>query len=170
MEAPEDLARLCRAEWPRLVGALSLWTGDRGVAEELAQETLIRVCQRWSKVRTLDQPSGWAHRVALNLARSWARRQRVARRAQARLEHGHPALDAPDTGEVLAVRAALGRLPERQRAAVVLRYLLDLSVHDTAAVLGCGPNTVKTLCLRARRSLQRMGLGEGLSAEASDAR
>jgi len=37
MEAPEEFARLCRAEWPRLVGALTLWTGDRGLAEELAK-------------------------------------------------------------------------------------------------------------------------------------
>jgi len=157
MEAPEELVRLCRAEWPRLVGALSLWTGDRGVAEELAQETLVRVCQHWERVRDLERPGAWAHRVALNLARSEGRRRRVARRIQPRLA-ARVSLAAPDMADVLAVRAAIAELPERERDAVVLRHFLDLSVDETAAAMGCPANTVKTLTRRALRRLAGSGL------------
>ena len=157
MEAPEELTRLCRAEWPRLVGALSLWTGDRATAEELAQETLIRLCQHWERVRDLERPGAWAHRVALNLARSEGRRRRVARRVQARLAT-RVALAGPDMADVLAVRAAIQDLPERERAALVLRHFVDLSVEETAEAMGCPANTVKTLTRRALHRLAVSGL------------
>ena len=68
MEDDRALVEFCRAEWPRLVGSLSLDVGSRELAEDLAQETLVRVCAHWRRVRRADSPSGWAHRVAFNLA------------------------------------------------------------------------------------------------------
>ena len=54
---------------------LALYVGDRGLAEELAQEALIRLCQHWPRVRRMERPGGWLTRVAMNLARSsWRRR------------------------------------------------------------------------------------------------
>ena len=52
-----DVATFCRREWPRLVGSLSLFTGDGDLAQELAQETLARVCRDWRTVSTLHE---WA--------------------------------------------------------------------------------------------------------------
>jgi RNA polymerase sigma-70 factor (ECF subfamily) len=74
-----EFAAFCEAEWPRLVGALYLSTGDRALAEDLAQETLLRAFANWRRVSRLDAPGGWVHRVSLNLLRShrsaWARRR-----------------------------------------------------------------------------------------------
>jgi DNA-directed RNA polymerase specialized sigma24 family protein len=72
--APTDLTEFCEAEWPRLVGSLSLYTGDADLAEELAQEAVARVCRHWRRVRTMDAPAAWLHRVARNLAHSHFRR------------------------------------------------------------------------------------------------
>lgn len=61
----DALSSFCAAEYPRLVGTLTLYCGDRPIAEELAQEALVRVCQHWSRIRRLENPGGWVHRVAI---------------------------------------------------------------------------------------------------------
>src|SRR5260370_4149659 len=70
VEVDAEFTAFCRAEWPRLVGSLALYTGDRDLGEELAQETLSRVFEHWAEVRDADSPRAWAHRVGLNLAKS----------------------------------------------------------------------------------------------------
>ena len=62
MDAPADLVGFCLAEWSRLVGTLALFTGDADLAEELAQETIVRVCRDWRKVSSMDAPGAWAAR------------------------------------------------------------------------------------------------------------
>jgi len=154
-----DLAAFCQREWPRLVGSLSLYCGDRDLAEELAQEALVRVCERWRTVRTLGSPSAWAHRVAFNLAKSSFRRRRVARRVAARFtDTPFGAAPIADPVDVLAVRQAVSELPEVQRRALVLRYFADLSVDEVAAVMLCPANTVKTHTRRALAALRGAGL------------
>ncbi len=157
MTEPEDVGAFCRREWPRLVGSLSLFTGDGDLAEDLAQETLTRVCRDWRTVSNLDSPGAWAHRVALNLARSHYRHRSVARRQRARLARASEAHD-PDTATVIAVRNAVSQLPVRQRTALVLRYFADLSVAETAAAMQCPQGTVKTLTREAIAALRTMGL------------
>jgi len=157
MTEPEDVSAFCRREWPRLVGSLSLFTGDGDLAEELAQETLTRVCRDWRTVSNLDSPGAWAHRVALNLARSHYRHRSVARRHRARLA-SPTAVHDPDTATVFAVRNAVSQLPVRQRTALVLRYFADLSVAETAAAMQCPQGTVKTLTREAIAALRTMGL------------
>lgn len=148
----DDVGAFCRAMHPRLVGALALHCGDRDVAEELAQEALARVWERWPSVRSMDAPESWTFRVAFNLAASRYRRRAAERRARARVG---PADDStPDVASALAVRAAVAALPPRQRAAVVLRYFADLPVEETAAALGCAPGTVKSLTSQAIATLR----------------
>jgi RNA polymerase sigma factor (sigma-70 family) len=153
---PVELASFCRREWPRLVGAMSLYTGSRDLAEDLAQETLARVCRDWNKVQRTDQPSAWAHRVAINLARSHWRRTATARRAHRRLDPASD--DQPDAVNAIAVRDAVASLPPRQRAALVLRYFADFSVRDTATALRCPEGTVKTLTYEAIQTLRTLAL------------
>jgi RNA polymerase sigma-70 factor (sigma-E family) len=157
MTEPDDVGAFCRREWPRLVGSLSLFTGDGDLAEDLAQETLTRVCRDWRTVSNLDSPGAWAHRVALNLARSHYRHRSVARRQRARLARTSETHD-PDTATVIAVRDAVSQLPVRQRTALVLRYFADLSVEETAAAMQCPQGTVKTLTREAIAALRTMGL------------
>ena len=151
---PLDLDAFCRREWPRLVGALALYTGDPLLAEELSQETLTRAARDWRTVSRLDAPGAWAYRVALNLARSHFRRVRVARRVQVQLSAVPLRERDPDTAEALAVRSAVAALPERQRRALVLRYWFDLSVDEVAEIMKCPSNTVKTLTRRAVLALR----------------
>jgi RNA polymerase sigma-70 factor (sigma-E family) len=163
-DRPDDVDAFCRREWPRLVGALSLFTGDADLAEELAQETLARVCRDWRKVATLDAPGAWAHRVAINLARSHFRHRSVVRRHASALVPTNTTDDA-DTASALAVRQAVARLPVRPRTALVLRYFADLSVAETAEAMRCPEGTVKTLTRQAIRALRDDGLVADLGAD-----
>lgn len=147
-----DVSAFCRELHPRLVGALALHCGDRDVAQELAQETLARVWERWSTVERLDSPEAWAFRVGFNLAASRFRRRAAERRARARF--GPVDDHVADVADAVAVRAAVALLPPRQRAAVVLRYFADLPVDETAAVMGCAPGTVKSLTSQAIATLR----------------
>ncbi len=154
MEAPHDLVVFCDREYPRLVGALDLYIGDLLVAEELAQEALVRASQRWSRVSQLDSPGGWTYRVALNLANSWFRRRAAERRARSRIMD-HPAVHHdPDGADRAAVRAAVAALPEQQRTALVLRYYLDLSAGEVADRLGTTPGAVRASTKRAVAALR----------------
>jgi RNA polymerase sigma factor (sigma-70 family) len=156
LEPRDDVDTFCRREWPRLVGSLSLFTGDADLAEEIAQETLARVCRDWRKVSNLDAPGAWAHRVAINLARSHYRHRAVARRHASALVR--PATEDSDTASAVAVRQAVAALPLRQRSALVLRYFADLSVAETAEAMRCPEGTVKTLTRQAILALRNQGL------------
>ena len=158
VEDDRALVEFCRAEWPRLVGSLSLDVGSRELAEDLAQETLARVCTHWRRVRKADSPSAWAHRVAFNLAKSHGRRQATWKRVRTRAYDGPRGAVDPDRASALAVRDALATLPLAQRQAVILRYFADLSVRDTAAAMRCPENTVKTHTRRALEALRSSGL------------
>jgi RNA polymerase sigma factor (sigma-70 family) len=155
-----DLDAFCLREWPRLVGALSLYTGDAGVAEDLAQETLARVCYRWEKVRELEAPGAWAHRVAMNLAHSHFRRATRRRALEQHAAESRAVHEEGDLDVAMLVRAAVVRLPRRQREALVLRYYADLSVRAVAEILRCPENTVKTLTRRAIAGLRDAGLAD----------
>jgi len=153
----QDLANFCRDEWPRLVGSLSLYVGSPQLAEDLAQETLYRVCRHWRTVRRAASPSSWAHRVAFNLATSHGRRRAAWGRARDRMPAGER-LTVVDHAEALAVRDAVVALPEPQRAAIVLRYFAHLTVAETAEAMRCPENTVKTHTRRAILALRASGL------------
>lgn len=157
----------CTRVRPWLVGSLSLYCGNADVAEELAQDTLARVWDRWPEVAAMAAPDSWTYRVALNLANSHYRRRAAERRATARSERGREAADTPDAADALSVREAVARLPKRQRAALVLRYYADLPVAEAAALLGCAPGTVKALTHQAIAAL-RASVGTFDLQEATD--
>jgi RNA polymerase sigma factor (sigma-70 family) len=123
-------------------------TGDVGAGEDIAQEALTRAWARWGRVSRLDSPEAWTYRVAVNLARSRRRRQQAEQRALARVGVGAGEL-ATEVADSMAVRDAVGALPERMRAALVLRYFADLPVAEVAEVLECAPGTVKSLTSQA---------------------
>jgi RNA polymerase sigma factor (sigma-70 family) len=148
----DDAAAFCEALHPSLYGALLLYCGSREVAEDLTQETLLRVWRQWGAVRAMDRPDRWALRVAFNLAKSGFRRLRIARRVAALSDEG-VATDEDPT-DAITVRSAVASLPPRQRAAVVLRYFNDLSVADAAEILGCADGTVKALTSQALANLR----------------
>lgn len=152
----DALADFCRAEQPKLVGTLTLYTGDRHLAEELAQDAIVRVIVNWREVSRLKSPAAWAHRVALNLANSWFRRSLARRRAVDRL-HARPARDGhtADTTTNLALREAVAALPPRQRTALILRYYADLTPPEVAKIMSCKEGTVWALVHQAIDSLRK---------------
>lgn len=153
----DEVADFCTAEYPRLVGMLGLYCGDRGVAEELAQEALARAWRHWKKVRTMDHPAAWLQRVALNLANSHFRRLGAERRARERSGRVEDRTFDPDAADKQAVREAVGALPKRQRTALVLRYYLDLTYAEIAEVMEAPEATVKSLVRRAIVRLRSEG-------------
>src|SRR4051812_26802776 len=83
--------RFFREEYPRLVILLVAVTGDRAVAEELAQEALLRAHVRWDRIIRYDRPGAWVRRVALNLASHHRRRRRSEQGAFDRIGRQRPA-------------------------------------------------------------------------------
>jgi RNA polymerase sigma factor (sigma-70 family) len=149
----DDAATLCASLHPSLYGALVLYCGSPELAEDLTQETLLRVWREWESVSAMEHPDRWALRVAFNLAKSGFRRLRVARRVAAAAGAAAPA--DRDPTDAIAIRAAVATLPPRQRATVVLRYFNDLSIADTAVILDCAEGTVKALTNQAVANLRR---------------
>ena len=148
-----DFEAFCLRHHAGLIRLLTLYCGDGETARDLAQETLARVWLHWGRVVRLDRPDLWAKRVALNLATSGFRRNRVER------SRHHLLLDersqvCPDVAERLVVRQALAELTPRQRTAVLLRFLEDLSVEQTADLMGCSTGTVKKLTARGLAGLR----------------
>jgi RNA polymerase sigma-70 factor (sigma-E family) len=134
---------LQRAAW--------LMTGDWSAAEDLVQSSLVELWRRWDTVTT---PLAYTHR---SIAHAFVRGRR--RRWSAETPTGELPDTATGSSEAEAVArhdivAALRQLPERQRAAVVLRYFLDLSEADTAAAMGVSRGSVKTHLSRALARLR----------------
>lgn len=150
----DDRAALCTLHLATLSTALGLFVRDERVGEELAQEALLRACERWGQVASLTSPRAWLYRVGTNLARSRARRLAAGARALAR--HGpHPLAQEPDTAEALDVRRALALLPASQQDVAVLRHLVGLSVAETATALGLSEGAVRTRDHRARSAMRQ---------------
>ena len=148
----------CRDIHPRLVGSLRLYLGDVESARELAQDALVRVIERWPQVSAMDHPQAWTYRVAFNLARSRLRRTMAEARARRRSDVPPASSWGVDVADVLAVRAAVHRLPPRQRQAIVLRFYSDLTVDQIGEAMGCRPGTVKAHLHQALAALRTAGL------------
>lgn len=151
--------RFYDAEFRDVYAYLHALTGDRWVAEDLAQETFARAYRDWATVSGYDRPGAWARTVAHNLAVSRLRRLASEARAVLRLR----GMRQPDVAalepEDEAFWAEVRRLPERQAQAVVLHYVEDLPVAEIAAIMGTAEGTTKVHLHRARRTLaDRLGL------------
>ena len=150
-EAPRDFEAFFRHEHERLFRALWLLTRDRHEAEEVAQEAFLRLWERWGRVAAGPDPVAYLYRTALNVWRSRLRRMAVAAR---RAIHHTRRVDAMENVEARdVVVRSLASLPARQRAAIVLIDVLDLTSERAGAILGIRPVTVRVLAARARTAL-----------------
>jgi RNA polymerase sigma-70 factor (sigma-E family) len=136
-----------------------LLVGDRGLAEDLLQDTLARVAERWRTVSGRGSPDAYARKVMFHLAVDWWRRRRA--RPELLLSQPPDLSSGAAAGglvedELVArmnLRAALSRLTPRQRAVLVLRFFEDCSETQAAELLGCSVNTVKS---QTRHALARL--------------
>ena len=153
--AARDFDEFYAAGFTPLSLQLYAYLGDLGEAQDVVQEAFCRAYTRWSKSNKYDDPVAWVRRVAWNLATS--RLRVVARIARVREPSDAVAALGPDR---VALVAALRQLPERQRLAVVLHYLADLSVADVSAEMNAARGTVLSWLHRARQQLATL-LEEG---------
>ena len=148
MQTAEGFENFYLASRSRLVASLSVLVGDVALATDAADEAFERALTRWARVSQMESPAGWTYRVALNAARRQARRQSIESRLLARRP---PTAALPS--QVVEVREILDHLAPRQRAAMTLRVLGDLTESDIALVLGVSRSTVQSALSDARRNL-----------------
>jgi RNA polymerase sigma factor (sigma-70 family) len=125
--------------------------GDREGAADVAQEVALRAVRRRHTLRDPAAFDGWVRRIAVRAAIREATRARRRRVAEAALD-SEPA-PAGEDGAGVAL-AALEGLPPRQRAALTLRYVHDLTDAEIARALRCRPGTVRSLLSRGREAVR----------------
>ena len=138
-----------RSRYRELVQIARLTTGSNALAEELVQDAFADLYRRFEAIR---DPDAYLHRAVINRCTSWVRRRVVEHRHQDGRRVEPATWTDPDT---VPVMDAIRRLPTRQRAAVVMRYLADWPEADIARALDCRPGTVKSLLSRARKQLAK---------------
>ncbi|NUR28560.1 MAG: SigE family RNA polymerase sigma factor [Catenulispora sp.] len=140
--------------------------GDVAEAQDLTQEAYVRCWQRWRQVSRYPYPEAWLRTVVTRLVTDRWRWLGVRRRAH---QHDRPPEPVPPPSEDgVLLATALRGLPADQRRAIVLHYLLDLSVAQIADETGHGANTVKSWLARGRTNLGKV-LGP-VAEEAGDVR
>ncbi len=139
-------------QYRTLVRASLLLTGSAAEGEDLAQEAMARVLERWSRVSSMDDPAGYLYRTALNLHRNALRRVAVAARRQV---HRELAEEPDATERRMDLRRAIRSLPRTQREALVLVDWLGYTAEEAGPLLGIRPASVRGRLHRARESLRR---------------
>lgn len=158
-ERVETFEEFFHANYERLLRAMYLATGDRHEAEDLAQDAMARVLERWDRVREAEDPVGYVFRVALNRRRSLLRRLTVAARRMPPPERAASTEPTATVDERDAIRRALHELPRGQREALVLCDWLGMTDVQAGNVLRVSAGAVRTRLHRARAAM-RTSLGE----------
>jgi len=147
---------LYRNSYRRILGTLITLVRDRATAEDCAQETYERAFRRWKEWRPEASAEAWLHRIAINVAISDRRHQRLRQAGELVRRLGRPA-SGPDPS-VMAERSdlfqAMKKLPAKQAAALVLRHYHGYSNREIAAALGVPEQTVASRLAAARQHLQ----------------
>jgi RNA polymerase sigma-70 factor (sigma-E family) len=162
MSDSEEFRAFVFARSRELLRAAWMLTGDWAGAEDLLQSALIVTWRRWSSVTRRDAPEAYVRRVMFHnflrsRRRSWTRETATGRLP----EHATTTDEYERADSRQTLITALAQLPPRQRAAVTLRYYLDLSEAQTAEVLGCSTGAVKSHTAKARARLRATpGLAE----------
>jgi RNA polymerase sigma-70 factor (sigma-E family) len=132
-----------------------LIVSDLHDAEDIVQETLLRVARRWHRVRRMQHPAAYARQILVNLALHGGPTRSRRRSELGATLPGEPAAPASPLDAHDELYAALAALPPRQRAVLVLRYFLDLPEAEVAAALQCSLGTVKSTASRGLARLEQ---------------
>jgi RNA polymerase sigma-70 factor (ECF subfamily) len=144
--APSTIERLYREEGRRLWWALVAYSGDPDVASDAAAEAFAQALGRGD---ALVDPLAWIWRVAFRVAAGELKRRR-------RTDHRLPDIADPSAQRANELVSMLRRLPDNQRAAILLHYYADRPVRDVAAALGVTPATARVHLHRGRRQLMQL--------------
>jgi RNA polymerase sigma-70 factor (sigma-E family) len=143
-----------RDHLPRLSRFAAVLCGDRWLAEDVVQEVLARVQDRWTVIAGLDQPDAYVRRMIVNEFLSWRRRLRRTILMSDVPEPPSEVDPASQHAERDALVAELAKLPRKQRTVIVLRYYGGFSDLEIAADLGCSTGTVRSHASRALATLR----------------
>jgi RNA polymerase sigma-70 factor (ECF subfamily) len=156
--SPEDFHRLYEATYRRLVGTLIAVLHDRAAAEDCAQETYLKAFQAWPRWRPDAPVEAWLHRIAINVAVSHRRRERLREAGEIIRRLGVPAAPDPTEQSAPELLRELRALPPKQAAALVLRHVHGYTNREIAHALGIPERTVASRLATARARLQnRLG-------------
>ena len=152
-EAEREYVEYVSARLAHLHRAAYLLCGDGHRADDIVQATLTALYRHWHRAAAAENIDAYVHRMLVRRfldekRLAWSRVLLVSHQ----LERPEPAPDGFDDAD--AVRAALGSLPRGQRAVLVLRYLCDMSINDTAAALRCSTGNVKAQTARALEAMR----------------
>jgi RNA polymerase sigma-70 factor (sigma-E family) len=125
-------------------------------ADDLVQTAITKLYVNWRRAARVENLDGYVRTILVNTylseqRTSWWRRVVPLPQPE---EHAAVAAEAVDTDAALDTVSALAALPPRQRAAIVLRHYCDLSVEETAAILGCSTGTIKSQTARGLATLR----------------
>lgn len=158
-ERDERVASLFDAHYAPLCRLAYVILGDSQMAEEMVMEALLKTFTGFRRIRDLDRADIYLRRAVVNLCRSRIRRKSIEMRVNATVHHRderRPPQWDPEQHEISRlVLEAVRRLPERQRACVVMFYYEDLPETHIAEVLDCSVGTVKSQLSKARAKLQK---------------
>ncbi|TDB97431.1 SigE family RNA polymerase sigma factor [Micromonospora fluostatini] len=152
----ESFDEVVTARLPALLRYAAVLAGDRDLAQDIVQDSLVRAHARWKRIGRMDRPDLYLRRMVLNEYLSLRRRR--ARRAALEQARRDPVEHDPDHAVGHADRAdlwaRLAELPPRHRAVLVLRYYEGLSDGEIAEVLGCALGSVRVWRSRALATLR----------------
>lgn len=153
---PDDFDRLYRASYPRLFRTLYGVLGDAAAAEDCVQECFLKAFQAWPRWRPEAPVEAWLHRIALNLAHSHRRRQRLREVGEVirRLGRPEPGSDPAAVAERSDLVGALSRLPPGLAAVIVLRHYHGYNNRELAVALDVSERTVGSRLAAAKARLQ----------------
>ena|SRR5215469_353508 len=155
VSADEEFSQFMQGRWSQLVRLGYGLTGDLQTAEDLAQTAFARAYASWGRVRRADDPDAYVRRIVVNSNRNRFRKIRVSELLTDSLPELAASADGVSQRDDRALLIQeLMRLSYGQRAAVVLRYWLDLSEAETAAILGCSVGNVKSQAARGLAKLR----------------
>jgi RNA polymerase sigma-70 factor (ECF subfamily) len=151
-----DFERLYRNTYRRILGTLITLTRDFPMAEDCAQETYERAYRSWARWKPDAPVEAWLHRIAINVAGSHRRHQRLRTAGELIRRLGRPVgeTDQSAMAERSDLYRALRKLPTRQAAALVLRHYHGYSNREIAAALGIPDQTVASRLAAARKHLK----------------
>ncbi len=151
----DDFEDFYLTEYQAVVGLAYALSGNRWIAEDLAQEAFLAAHRNWHRIVEYDRPGSWVRRVVANLSVSTFRRRVVEAKALARMAMGRAEALTEMSTEDMEFWRAVRALPRRQAQVVALYYLDDRPVAEVAEVLGMAPGTVKKHLHDGRRELAR---------------
>jgi RNA polymerase sigma-70 factor (ECF subfamily) len=164
-----DFERLYNASYGKILGTVTAMLGDRAAAEDCVQDAFERAYKKWPTWEPIAPAEAWVHRIAINAAVSYTRKMRIREVGELIRRIGRPGL-APDP-QMLAeygdLATALGKLPPKQAAAIVLRHYHGYTNRAIAQALGIPERTVASRLAVAKVRLRDM-LQESFGSDAAE--